>query len=216
MCGRYALVLSKEIDDLPFVEESSHLELELPWESYNIAPTQKVPILDRDCSLKLSTWGLIPHWSKQPPKRPLINSRLETAADKPSFRTAYKHHRCAVPAIGFFEWERLGKRSLPYFIPPPKGKLLWLAGLASYWDSPELGSLLTHCLLTRDSGATPLESLHHRCPVTLEENSIRGWLQGEVGADTLLSGTNFGVPYRVSDAVNKASWDDPSNIEALS
>ena len=40
MCGRYALVLTGKIKELPFVEISDQLELELPWECYNVAPTR--------------------------------------------------------------------------------------------------------------------------------------------------------------------------------
>jgi hypothetical protein len=38
VCGRYVLKLLPGVLDLPFVEESEQLELELPWTSYNICP----------------------------------------------------------------------------------------------------------------------------------------------------------------------------------
>ena len=215
MCGRYALVLTGQIKELPFVEESSQLELELPWECYNIAPTLKVPILDSDGGLKPSTWGFIPHWSKTPPKSPLINARAETAAVKPSFRVAFKGHHCAVPTSGFFEWTGSAKDRIPYFIGPAQGELLWLAGLASSWTGPEGQKLLSHAILTRSSENTVLESLHDRCPVSLEESKVRAWIKGEAELDELACSTLFAHPYRVSKAVNKAANDSPTNLQAV-
>jgi putative SOS response-associated peptidase YedK len=213
VCGRYALVLTGKIKELPFVEISDQLELELPWECYNIAPTLKVPILDADGALKFSTWGMIPHWSKTPPKRPLINARAETAATKPSFRTAYKSHRCAVPSSGFFEWTGPPKKRVPHFIPPAGGKMMWFAGLASLWKGPS--EILSHAVLTRAAGETRISHLHDRCPVTLTTDAVLPWLNGELDWDALTADDPFDQPYRVSTDVNKADNDTSSNLDPV-
>ncbi len=215
MCGRYALALAGKLEGLPFTEDSAQLEIELPWESYNIAPGSQAPILDSDERLKLALWGLIPHWSKEPPKRPLFNARSETAASKPSFRTAYARHRCAVPASGFYEWEKVGpKTRKPYYMAAGSGPLLWLAGLASDWSGPDGGSLSTFCILTRCSAGTPVEKLHDRCPVTLSEEEILSWLKGEVSHRDL-SPPQFLPPVAVHPNVNRAKHDSPQNILPL-
>lgn len=216
MCGRYALILSGKIKELPFVEESAtQLELELPWECYNVAPTLKVPILDADRGLKLSVWGMIPHWAKEPPKRPLINARAETAAEKPSFRVAYKSHRCAVPSSGFFEWSGTSKARMPHFIPPSEGELVWFAGLASRWKHQNL-ELLSHCLLTHSSANTTVNALHDRCPVALSEKQVDAWLDGSVEWEDVVAPNPYGTPYRVTTSVNKADNDSPENLEPIS
>src|SRR5262249_58341014 len=46
----------------------------------------------------------------------LINARSETAATKPSFRSAFRSRRCLVVADGFYEWQKLAGRKQPYFI----------------------------------------------------------------------------------------------------
>jgi putative SOS response-associated peptidase YedK len=50
-------------------------------------------------------WALIRPWADDPKiGYSLINARSETAAEKPSFRSAIKSRRCLIPAHGFFEW----------------------------------------------------------------------------------------------------------------
>ena len=46
----------------------------------------------------------------------LINARSEGAAEKPSFRNAFRQRRCLIPADGFYEWQKLGKLKQPFFI----------------------------------------------------------------------------------------------------
>lgn len=196
------------------MEISDQLELELPWECYNVAPTMQVPILDSDQNLKLSTWGMIPHWAKTPPKRPLINARAETAATKPSFRVAYKSHRCAIPSSGFFEWTGPPRDRVPHFIPPSSGNLMWFAGLASLWKGA--GEILSHAVLTRSSGESTVARLHDRCPVTLTSETMAGWLKGELQWEEVASDDAFAEPFRVTSAVNKADNDSPTNLEPLS
>ncbi|MEC9369120.1 MAG: SOS response-associated peptidase, partial [Pseudomonadota bacterium] len=72
---------------------------------FNIAPTQPVPIVRHAATvgreLVLVRWGLLPSWVKDPDTfTTLINARSETAAEKPSFRSAMRHRRCLFPADG--------------------------------------------------------------------------------------------------------------------
>jgi putative SOS response-associated peptidase YedK len=79
---------------------------------YNIAPTQRVPVIRQNPKkpareLALMKWGLIPHWAKDPSiAASTINARSETAADKPAFRDPLRFRRCLIPADGFYEWSR--------------------------------------------------------------------------------------------------------------
>ena len=76
---------------------------------YNIPPGQKILSVVRleDGSNKAVNlhWGLIPSWSKDRKiSSRLINARAETLTEKPSFRNAYQHRRCLIPATDFFEF----------------------------------------------------------------------------------------------------------------
>src|SRR5574340_255718 len=69
---------------------------------YNIAPTQRVPIVRLDGSgareLVQVKWGLVPRWARDPSiGGRLFNARAETVAQKAAFRAAYARHRCLVP-----------------------------------------------------------------------------------------------------------------------
>lgn len=214
MCGRYALVMTGEILELPFVEESEFPAIEIPWKHYNVCPATTAPIVTNGGCLRPALWGLIPHWSKTPPSRPLFNARLETAAEKPSFREAWKKQRCAVPTSGFFEWKTEGKQRIPfYFAPVEDHRLLWLAGLASHWTSPDGDRRWTYSILTESSGGSMVEEIHHRQPVMLAQGDVRAWLTG--AGEVPSSREKLRSPYQVSQKVNSAANDSPENIEPV-
>lgn len=215
MCGRYALKLLAGALELPFVEESEFPQLELPWTHYNVCPGTVAPIVDKHGVLRPALWGLIPHWSEAPPKKPLFNARLETAAARSSFRTAWSSQRCVVPASGFYEWSDLSGTRAPYFVPPDKdSSLLWLAGLASRWSSSQGESKWTYAVLTEGSDGSRVQGYHDRVPVVLRVEQVEDWLQGaEPPAQDRLP---LGRPYPVSPKMNAAAVNEPSNLTPLS
>ena len=62
-------------------------------------------------------WGLIPHWAADPSiGNRMINARAETLTDLPSFKLLVDRCRCIIPADGFYEWRKEGKRKLPMWV----------------------------------------------------------------------------------------------------
>jgi putative SOS response-associated peptidase YedK len=105
---------------------------------FNIAPMQPVAVVrvvagGQERELVTLRWGLIPSWADDPKiGYRLINARVETAATKPSFRSAFKSRRCLVVADGYYEWQKLdAKKKQPFYIHMKGGKLFAFAGL---WD----------------------------------------------------------------------------------
>jgi putative SOS response-associated peptidase YedK len=104
MCGRY--VMSKATGDLLNHFEAKEVEGNPPPPSWNVAPTQSVPIvaerLDEgtiDRHLLVARWGLVPSWAKDIKiGSKLINARSESILEKPSFRKAAAKRRAIVPA----------------------------------------------------------------------------------------------------------------------
>lgn len=185
MCGRFVLFSTSEdtqsaLFDVPFADV--HAPEGLPPARYNIAPTQVIPILRatsaNEAMVEPARWGLFPHWKKDDSGPPLFNARAETLREKPSFRDAFKHGRCAIPMDGYYEWSdspelaagaESGKK-IPYWI--TTGEVIWVAGLwATGLDQ------LSATIVTTDS-APPLDVVHHRMPRFLARDEIKQWLLG--------------------------------------
>src|SRR5690606_38591797 len=79
-------------------------------ENFNVAPSQQIAAVINDGERnRLGTlrWGLIPSWAKDEKiGYKMINARAETAAEKPSYRHAFKKKRCLIPANAFYEWKK--------------------------------------------------------------------------------------------------------------
>jgi putative SOS response-associated peptidase YedK len=43
----------------------------------------------------------------------MINARAETLTELPSFKLLVDRRRCIIPADGFYEWRKEGKRKIP-------------------------------------------------------------------------------------------------------
>lgn len=147
---------------------------------YNIAPTQPASVIFRDEEgdhLESMRWGLVPHWAKEVGTKPLFNARSETVAEKPSFRTPFKRHRCIVPAIGFYEWKKgAGTTKVPHFIHRKDDTPLVFAGLWDRWDQQNGDILHSFTILTtRPNGL--MKPIHDRMPVILSEKDEAKWLK---------------------------------------
>ena len=209
---------------------------------YNIAPTQPVAIirLNRVQPDKrewaLTQWGLIPSWAKDPSiGSRMINARSETAAEKPSFRAAYKRRRCLVPMDGFYEWKTLDtdgpkkkKRKQPYYIRMQSSEPFAVAGLWEHWAGAD-GSELETCTLLTTTPNEVMEPLHHRMPVIVAPHDYDLWLGTELqGADASKQDISnlrhllrpYDVApmeaYPVSTYVNNARHEGPTCVEPVS
>ena len=132
MCGRYIIrQQAKAIREWEKYGPPPFLE------SYNVAPTQQVPILRMQSGKPQFTtvrWGLIPFFAHgEPPKYSTINARIETFESAASYRGPWRRgQRCLQLASGFYEWhlDEYG-RKVPYLITVADQELFGFAGL---WD----------------------------------------------------------------------------------
>jgi putative SOS response-associated peptidase YedK len=144
MCGRYALYESKDLG--PRFNLATKPTF-VSKDDYNVAPMHRLPVIyEKDGArvAELMQWGFLPFFAKDPSKsfRP-INTVSETAFEKPMWRQAVQHHRCLVPARGFYEWQKFigatGKveHKVPFFIHPKAIDLFAFAGVYSIWKDVE-------------------------------------------------------------------------------
>lgn len=179
MCGRFAL-------KTPTAQLASRFKLDEVVEvtpRFNISPGTDIPAIryspEGKRVMHLLRWGLVPHWAKDPSiGAKLSNARGETVADKPSFREAFKHRRCLVPADGFYEWKAEGKQKKPYFFSLKSGEPFALGGLWESWRTPDGGILRTCCLITTQPNEIMLP-VHDRMPVIVSPDQYEAWLTGE-------------------------------------
>jgi putative SOS response-associated peptidase YedK len=74
-------------------------------------------------------WGLIPYWAKDPSiGNRMINARAETLTEKPAFNHVVGSRRCIIPADGFYEWRKEGRRKVPMWVHLKSRKPFGLAG----------------------------------------------------------------------------------------
>jgi len=198
MCGRYVSARKKqELLEEFQVELDGAAEEELRPD-YNVAPTKKVyavlarPVKDTDGQaggppvrqLRVLRWGLVPSWAKDPAiGSRMINARLETAAEKPSFRQAFARRRCLLPADGYYEWlaDGAARRKRPYFIRPADGGVMAMAGLYEFWrdrarpaDDPE--AWLVTCTVLTTAAQHEAARIHDRMPVLVPRERWADWL----------------------------------------
>src|SRR5210317_1256867 len=129
MCGRKTLTKDMQsiIEELA-IENWENPDNYIP--NYNIAPTQVSPILiyNNKRIVKPMRWGLIPSWAKDDKfGAKMINARIETLTEKPSYRNLLLGNRCIVIADGYYEWMKIAGQKIPYYIKDPDNRILPLA-----------------------------------------------------------------------------------------
>ncbi len=110
--------------------------------------------------------------------------RSETAAEKPSFRDAFRKRRCLIPATGFYEWQALGGSKQPFHSRLGDGRPFAFAGLWERWQGPE-GSVESCAVLTTEANGV-VRSVHDRMPVILPPDDYGAWLDPATPAPAAL------------------------------
>ncbi|MFN8184408.1 MAG: SOS response-associated peptidase [Candidatus Nanopelagicales bacterium] len=183
MCGRYAA--AKDVASLMEEFEVARPPDETLPPDYNVAPSKQVyMVVERPTDdgpqrqLRSAKWGLVPSWAKDPKiGNRMINARIETAAEKPSFRRAWAKRRCLLPADGYYEWYAGEGPKQPFFIHRTDGASLAMAGLFEFWKHDDEW-LVTCCVLTT-SAPDALGQIHDRMPLLVPRENWTAWLDPE-------------------------------------
>lgn len=217
VCGRFTLTAE-------FQQIIDRFDIEVSMggneyhSNYNIAPTNSVVAVINDGMknrLGYLKWGLVPSWA--PDEKigsKLINARAETAAEKTSFKQAFRKRRCLVVADSFYEWKKTAEGKVPYRIKLKSDDLFAMAGIWESWKSAE-GNLLHTCSILTVEANKEMASLHNRMPVILRQDQEQAWLNPSVEKPAELQEMLTPYPdnqlefYRVSQKVNSPKNNSP-------
>ncbi len=175
----------------PFIEKMMLSPLVRRWNdtcgvktSGEIRPTDVVPVIAPDKSGKQAVYPM--KWGYQGHQNLLINARVETAAEKPTFRDDWKSHRCIIPASYYFEWEHLPlkggktKTGSKYVVQPKGASVTWLCGL--YRIENDLPRFV---ILTRDA-EEKIRFIHDRMPLIMPGEYVDDWIKPDSNPNMLV------------------------------
>lgn len=186
MCFTIEVHLSrKAIEERFRVDSSALYDFDFNY-FYRAFNNPYIPVIAQDDSsrVQLMQWGLIPAWSRNQEEAERIrkgtyNARAETLHEKPSFRGPLNKGRCLIIAGGFFEWQELKERKIPWYITLKSGAPFVFAGLYDAWRNPLNGDILRSCSIITTRANPLLEKIHNtkkRMPVILKEDRENEWI----------------------------------------
>ena len=173
MCGRLNQQLSiAEIRDAFGTKEA---DMEPISPGFNVPPTSHIYGVVGVAPRYIETfrWGLLPPWVKSvSPRYSMFNARADSVATKRSYQAAFRSRRNLIPAVGFYEWQRIEGSTQPFYIYRVDGTPLALAGL---WEFNEVLGIGSSTIITTDANDF-MDPVHHRMPVVLEPEDWEVWL----------------------------------------
>lgn len=216
MCGRYHVTkLKEEIEKMFGAEVEDDEELQ----TYNAAPSQNLPLVasNKPAKIQRFKWGLIPSWSKEEAIGfKMINARIETLKEKPSFKSLVDEKRCAVITDGYYEWQKLDNTNKqPWRICKKDKSLFAYAGLWTSWKNPENKIINSFTIITTEPHQT-LAQIHNRMPVMINPDAVNAWLMNEIQLEQLqremISSKDL-IHYPVSKAVGNTRNNSPELLK---
>lgn len=216
MCGRFAQI--EPVDVIAQRLQVAEVLVQHMAPRYNICPGEDIVALVQVPGKKLIEfqWGLVPYWAKDPSSfKPLINARVETVIQKPSFKRAFFNNRCIVLASGFYEWKKEGAKKLPYYITVED-----FFGFAGIFDSVSVNDVQVHtCAILTTDASEQMSSIHNRMPVIIRQSEFDKWINKETTIEILeklMQPFNAKlVIYPVSTKVNNPSYKEPDCIHPV-
>ena len=197
MCTRYFVELSPELR--PIIEAARRTPLANKMinnlgrpvaKEGEIRPTDIAAVIAPNSKGEQAVFPMIWGFTQSDYKNtrrsaPLVNCRIETAENKPTWAGSFSRRRCIIPASYYFEWEHFvrpdGSRKTgdKYAIQPKDATVTWLAGLYRIEDGyPHF------TVLTREPSESLLQ-IHDRMPVILRKESIADWINPGTAPDAV-------------------------------
>lgn len=153
-----------------------------------IVPHRPAPVITQGPTgwlLGAMRFSLLPRWSKEPRVAfATHNARIESVAEKATWREAFRQRHCLVPLTHFIEpiYENAHAGFMVAFH-RPDDDFLTAAGIWESWTDRNTGEVVeSFAILTSEAPPTVAQVGHDRCPVFIGENHRAQWLASE-GSD---------------------------------
>jgi putative SOS response-associated peptidase YedK len=183
MCGRFYVKLLRYLEEYDQLQQSDWPQ---DFSSYNIAPTQNVPVVRMVDGLRTGAmlrWGLVPFWARgEPPKYSTINATIEKIESAATWRGPWQRgQRCILMASGFYEWHLNADGSKqPFAIEIADQPLFGFAGL---WDRSQndAGNVIESATIITMPANPVMAEIHNarqRMPAILRKEDHAAWLNG--------------------------------------
>ncbi|MDA8277353.1 MAG: SOS response-associated peptidase [Actinomycetota bacterium] len=182
MCGRFTQTIS--LQDV--VSKYSYLKIadnqsfaDERFENFNLAPSESLLALkrsDKEVSVVVETFGTYINLGKEGARKSLLNARVETVLEKPTFSRRVLTSRVVVPVNGYFEWKTTAPPKRPFFVHLDGGPLASVAGIELVDRvTGEIGVVL----VTTEANQY-IREIHDRMPLALSDDLVVSWLDDSI------------------------------------
>ena len=226
MCGRFFVEGESENELLArMIAEAERRQQAITGESSiargEVYPASTVAAMAVGKTGDIGIFPMVWGFHLQPNNKLIINTRSETALEKPLFRKSMLERRCLIPCSWYFEWETRdaqqslldgmpslqiqaagpiakGKAKNPskikYAIRPKAPGIIYLAGIYWYEETQKLPVL---SILTRDP-APEIAFIHDRMPVIFSDKLHGQWLDRSANPMDVLKLCEKEMAYRAA------------------
>ena len=226
MCGRFFVEGESENELLArMIAEAERRQQAITGESSiargEVYPASTVAAMAVGKTGDIGIFPMVWGFHLQPNNKLIINTRSETALEKPLFKKSMIERRCLIPCSWYFEWETRdaqqslldgmpslqiqaagpiakGKAKNPskikYAIRPKAPGIIYLAGIYWYEETQKLPVL---SILTRDP-APEIAFIHDRMPVIFSDKLHGQWLDRSANPMDVLKLCEKEMAYRAA------------------
>jgi len=226
MCGRFFVEGESENELLArMIAEAERRQQAITGESSiatgEVYPASTVAAMAVGKTGDIGIFPMVWGFHLQPNNKLIINTRSETALEKPLFKKSMIERRCLIPCSWYFEWETRdaqqslldgmpslqiqaagpiakGKAKNPskikYAIRPKAPGIIYLAGIYWYEETQKLPVL---SILTRDP-APEIAFIHDRMPVFFSDKLHGQWLDRSANPMDVLKLCEKEMAYRAA------------------
>lgn len=189
MCGRYQRRADKQriaeafaLGDVHGLALTSDVDLA---PNYNVAPQTMQPVIVWDQAagtrvLHMMFWRFLPPFVTDPKsfKLSTINAASERLMSG-TWQESFLKRRCLIPADTFIEWQRDGKRKLPWVFAMRDRQPFGLGGVWRQWRPRDRKQEMdTFAVITVEPNELVNETTHHdRMPLIVKRADWQRWLE---------------------------------------